>query len=221
MPFDTGLREIFDLILGGVHTAFPAIVQSFDPTTLRCEIQPCLQRRYFNAPTPSNLPVVSDVPVLFPSSGEFTIVFPLEIGSYVLAVCSERALENWIVQGGVVDPGDPRRFDLSDAIAIPGLFPMPNILTPPPIPATMEIRNSTGTVILALTATELQLMCGNSIPPVDYAVKFDQLKIAFDSLKQSLNTHTHTDSMSGTTSVPLVPATADITPAKVATVRLP
>lgn len=221
VSLDTGLRLVFEAMISGLHTAFPALVESFDPVTLRCDVQPCITRKYPNNPAPAMLPKITDVPVVFPSSGNLSIVFPLDPGSYVLCMCSERSLEQWLTTGGIVDPTDTRVCDLSDAVAIPGLFPLPSALVPPPVAGTMEIRNRAGTSLICVTDTEVQIQCGNVIPPVDYAVKYDQLKIAFDSLKQSLNTHTHTDSMSGATSVPLVPATADMSLAKVANVRLP
>lgn len=222
--FDTGLRMIIEAAFSGIHTAFPAKVESFDPVLLRCELQPCLQRRYPNA-EPSNLPKITDVPVLYPSSGNLTIVFPLDVGSYVLCICSERSLEQWLTAGDVVDPADSRMHDLSDAIAVPGLFPLPNVLVPPPVAGTLEIRNAAGTSILCVTDTEIQLQCGNVIPPVDYAVKYDQLKIAFDQLKSDFNTHTHSynpgPSPAAQTVTPTVPSAADMSLAKVANVRLP
>jgi hypothetical protein len=70
----------------------------------------------------------------------------------------------------------------------------------------------------------------------DFAVAFTDLKTAFDQLKTDLNNfitvfngvnpvgHTHTDSVGGTTTAMgafATPSTADMTPAKVATVKLP
>lgn len=153
MSFETGLRELFALMLNGVHTAFPAIVQAFDVATLRAEIQPCLSRKYFDQAAATPLPAITDVPVLFPSSGNMSIVYPLDVGSYVLAVCSERALDMWLTSGGIVDPADSRKFEITDAIAIPGLFPLPSILVPPPVAGAIEIRNRAGTTMISISDT--------------------------------------------------------------------
>lgn len=57
---------------------------------------------------------------------------------------------------------------------------------------------------------------------VDFAVGFNDLKTAFDQLKSDHDTHQHTEfDVGGLTSVPVSPSTADIDPAKVATVKLP
>jgi hypothetical protein len=129
----------------------------------------------------------------------------------------------WLTSGGVVDPGVPRKFDISDAFAIPGLFPLPNVLAPPTAAGVIEIRNSAGTSIFSISQTEIGLQCGGVVPPVDYAVKFDALKIAFDSLKATVNAHVHSGVTTGpgSTSAIVAPATADMSLAKVANVRLP
>lgn len=232
IEFDTGLRLLFEALIGGVHTAFPGIVQAYNSATMRATVQPCLMKKYYQDPAPIPLPLLQDVPVLFASTGSLHIIAPPDTGSYVLVICSERSLDMWLTSGGIVDPENPRKFDISDAIAIPGLFPLPNVLAPPAVPGTIEIRNSVGTCILCITPTEIQLQCGNAIPPVDYAVKFDQLKIAFDKLKADTKTfietiynlHNHPTAPTGPVSTPSVVgigSTADMSLAKVVNVRLP
>jgi hypothetical protein len=237
-PFETGMRLFFQAMIGGVHTAFPGMVQSYDPATMRAEIQPCLMRKYYNLPDATPLPTLLEVPVLFMSTGSIHIIAPPDVGSYVLIVCSERSLDSWLTSGGVVDPVNPRKFDLSDAVAIPGLFPLSNAAAVAPSVAAgvLEIRNSAGTCIFSMSQTEIGLQCGAAIPAVDYAVKYDQLKIAFDSLKGTVNSltsalggllgHVHPGVTvgSGSTgaSLTVVPAsTADMSLAKVENVRLP
>lgn len=154
-PFDTGLRLIFEALLGGVHTAFPARVESYDAATMRAEVQPCLMRKYYDS-DPSNLPKITDVPIHFFSGGGFTITVPIAAGDYVLCICSERSLEQWLTKGGIVDPLDPRKFDLTDAVAIPGLFPLPGILAPPHSTDGIEIRNATGLTMMKVLDTGIE-----------------------------------------------------------------
>ena len=67
--------------------------------------------------------MIYNVPVLFPRSRKAAVTFPLEKGDTVLLVFAERSLDEWIEKGGnKVSPEDPRRHDMSDAIAIPGCF---------------------------------------------------------------------------------------------------
>lgn len=235
--FSTGMRLLFQAMIGDIHSAFPGIVQAYDPLTMRAEVQPCLMKFYHNDPAPVALPKLLDVPVLFTSTGSLHIIAPPDVGSYVLVVCCERSLDMWLTSGGVVDPGVPRKFDISDAFAIPGLFPLPDVLAPPTAAGVIEIRNSAGTSIFSISQTEIGLQCGGVVPPVDYAVKFDALKIAFDSLKGTVNSlaaafagsmggHVHPGVTAGAAStgpsITFVAApTADMALAKVANVRLP
>lgn len=58
----------------------------------------------------------------------------------------------------------------------------------------------------------------------DYAVRFNALKLVVDNLVMALNLHTHT-SVAGVSSpltgVPVAPLAADITPARIADMRVP
>lgn len=102
-------------ILSTVHTCLPAVVIDFNPSTNKATIQPALNKAYFSGEMP--MPVLTDVPMMFPKN----IVFPVNEGDYVLLLFAERSIDLWLNEGGVVTPNDRRKFNLSDAIAIPGL----------------------------------------------------------------------------------------------------
>ena len=157
--FSAGMRLLFDAMLGGVHTATVGMVQSYDPATMRAVIQPCLMKAYYDLPTPVLLPLLMDVPILFFSTGSLHIIAPPDPGSYVLLVICERSLDTWLTSGGIMDPLIPRKFDLSDAVAIPGLFPLPSVAgvsTPPTAPGTLEIRTSTGLSMMKVSQTGIE-----------------------------------------------------------------
>lgn len=74
-----------------------------------------------------------DVPVFLPGSGASGVTFTINPGDFVLLLFLDQAADTWFRTGGNdADPGDPRRHSLSDAIAIPGMRPRPNRLSPPP-----------------------------------------------------------------------------------------
>lgn len=104
-----------------VHTALPGIIKAYDPTTNKATVQPALNKNYLSGEMP--MPVLQNVPVMFPGGSNFNITFPLNEGDYVLLLFAERSIDLWKSNGGQVTPADPRKFDLSDAIAIPGLQP--------------------------------------------------------------------------------------------------
>jgi hypothetical protein len=111
--------------LGGVHTAMPGRVESFNKTTQRASVQPMGQQVYydeFEARQTERYPVVLDVPVMFNGSGGNRSTFPVRAGDLVLLVFTSCSLDRVLSQGAEVDPQDDRRHCLSDAVAIPGFY---------------------------------------------------------------------------------------------------
>lgn len=107
-----------------MHTALPGVVVSYDATKQTISAQVVIQSRYKQADgtlvayTP---PVISNIPVAFPSGGSWSITWPLAAGDPVVLVFAERSLDEWKATGNSEStPAHLRRFDLSDAIAIPG-----------------------------------------------------------------------------------------------------
>ena len=56
----------------------------------------------------------------WPGGGGMLTTWPLRPGDGVLLVFAQRSLEGWL-SGNDAAPDDPRRFDLSDCVAVPGL----------------------------------------------------------------------------------------------------
>ena len=106
--------------LKDVHTMLPGQIINFDPVEQLADIQPQLKRNVDGELI--NLPVLSKVPIRFLKSGDFTITFPLKEGDEVALYFIERSIDNWLEDGGIQSPNDIRKFDLSDAYAVPVLY---------------------------------------------------------------------------------------------------
>jgi hypothetical protein len=156
-PLDVAFSNIFNSLLFNVHTALPAEVTAFDAVTQTCSVQPVIKRLTTVSDSPELLPIIEDVPVVYPGGGDFFITFELAKGSYVLLICAERSIANWMTQGGQVDPESTRKFTLSDAIAIPGLLPLPKVLLPPVHSGGLVLRNKLGTTKITVSDTEIIL----------------------------------------------------------------
>jgi hypothetical protein len=117
------IRESLDYYFTMVHTSLPGVVSEYNASTRRAIVQPSLKRRAGNKEYVP-LPLLVDVPVIFPGTKKWTIHFPLEKGDGVAVYFSERSLDVWkdMGQDDIEDP-DPRRFDLCDAYCVPGLQP--------------------------------------------------------------------------------------------------
>jgi hypothetical protein len=154
--FHETVLALVDESLGQVCTGMPARVESYDPTTQRCSVQPLVQRVYDDASgnrVAERHPVVSDVPVCFPGAGSWRLTFPIASGDTVWLMFSQASLDLWLQRGGEVDPEDPRRHHLSDAVAYPGLRPFSHALGDAS-PSSMVLGN--GTVQVEITDTEVQ-----------------------------------------------------------------
>lgn len=142
--------DLADLIYLGIdsrlvdtHTALPGKIVSYDRATQLAKVRPALKRKYKDGEV-VELPVINGVPVAFPSGGDAFIHFDLVEGDDVLLVICERSIDIWKQKGEVVSPNDPRRFNLSDAFAIPGGKPKPAQFTPKGASGSIEVVNSSG-----------------------------------------------------------------------------
>jgi len=120
------LQNAVDAMTSALHTSIPAIIEAYDKTSQKASVQPAIQKKFkFPDGIEQNLqpPVITDVPVIFPSGRYSSLTFPLEKGDGVQLLFCERAIERWLASGGVTENGVPRRYDLKDAVAIPGIRP--------------------------------------------------------------------------------------------------
>lgn len=113
--------------LCNARTALPGRVERYDAAAGVVDVKPLLFDTIEaddGTETPTPLQVIANVPIVFPGAGSFVLTFPVQRGDFVLLVFADRSLDRWTgTSGADVDPVDPRRHNLSDAIAIPGLRP--------------------------------------------------------------------------------------------------
>ncbi len=120
MSLVDGIQMVVDATLEGIRICMPGKIESYDPTTRKADIKPMLKRVYADGDVES-LPVITAVPVVWPGGGGGALGFPLSPGDGVLILFGERNMENYLETGKDSLPADARKFDMSDAIAIPGL----------------------------------------------------------------------------------------------------
>lgn len=145
-------KALSDSIFSMLRVSLPGIIQSFDPIACTCTVQPAISGQaadelgnFKSAP----LPLLLDVPVVFPRGGGCTITFPIKEGDECLVIFSDRCIDFWWQNGGVQEPVDPRQHDLSDAFAFVGpqsqAEKINNIST-----TTLQMRTDDGTAYIEL-----------------------------------------------------------------------
>lgn len=126
--FYQAMRQIIEQEFLDVFTAMPGQVSSYDDATKLAVVQPTLQVKYRDEAAAKNRPLISNVPVIFPKMGKAHVRFPVNPGDEGLVIWSQRSIDTWLANGGVVDPGDNRKFDYSDAFFLIGATSQTNIL---------------------------------------------------------------------------------------------
>lgn len=116
-----GLQSVFDALISSLFTCLPGRIESYDYSTRKATVKPLIKKTLLDE-TVEELPVITEVPVVFPMSKLSGMSFPLNRGDGVLLVFSQRSLERWANTGEDSEPGDPRKYDMTDAIAVVGLF---------------------------------------------------------------------------------------------------
>jgi hypothetical protein len=138
------VRHIISYLDNHVYTATPAKVSKvseFKGQQL-VDVEPLITKRYednFVLPPPS----LPNVPVIFPSAGGGLLSFPIAIGDTVLVIFNKYSIENWLEGTGELNTPDiSRSFNISDGVAIPGLYTTQTHLTPDPDDVELKFNNS-------------------------------------------------------------------------------
>ncbi|HFD7736322.1 TPA: Gp138 family membrane-puncturing spike protein [Serratia marcescens] len=117
------LKAVADSLSTSLRVAMPGIIQSFDAGAVTATIQPAVKasvRQSDGSLSSVALPLLVDVPVVFPRGGGVTLTFPVAAGDECLVVFADRCIDYWWQNGGVQEPVDQRQHHLADAFAMVG-----------------------------------------------------------------------------------------------------
>jgi hypothetical protein len=229
------VKRILNVETAKMRTNTVCQVVSYDGNTNLASLQPCIMAiRTDDTESPTKqLPPVNDIPVFQFGSGKLLCTVAPAAGTYGLYVVSDRKVENWITQGGVVPPGSKMRFDISNGFFLPGLFPTVTdgdngVISPAVNTDRIELRTRDGAGFVSMVDDGTVEINGNA----DFAVAYTDLKSAFDQLKSDFDTfvttkynlHNHPTAPAGPVSIPSVvgaASTADMSGAKLSTIKVP
>lgn len=118
------IKETAQKAAEGIHTAVPGTIVSYDPAKGQATVKPSMK---FTTKGGNiiDYPQISGVPVLFQQhmGQQATVAFPVKPGDGCYLVISEQSLDYWMYGQ---DTGTNLKFDLTNAVAIPGLFAQSN-----------------------------------------------------------------------------------------------
>lgn len=113
------IQGSIETALSEVNTVAPGVIVSFNAATNRAVVKPSLPKALADGrdlPPPN----IFEAAVAWPAGGGMLATWPLRPGDGVLLLFAQRSLEGWL-SGNDAAPDDPRRFDLTDCVVVPGL----------------------------------------------------------------------------------------------------
>lgn len=207
--FADSVSRMIDEKLNSMHTAVPGKITSFDPSTGLATVKPIMQIEKPNGER-MDYPEISGVPVCIPqgSSQGAVISYPVKEGDGVVLLAGEQSLDQWLY-GRETDTD--LRFDLSNSMAIPGLFQTgSDALQKACSEDAVVIQN--GDTVVSFSSNKIEMESGG----VKFAISGGKLTIEGDvevtgkvtttgeveARGKKVSTHTHTDSSGGRTTSP-------------------
>jgi hypothetical protein len=114
----------------GIWTALPGIITAFNESDNTVDVQPAIKATVVHLdrstgaqkPVETNLPLLIKVPLHQIGGGGFVVDIKPAAGDEVTVLFASRCIDGWWQSGGVQSQMEKRTHDLSDGIAIPGLF---------------------------------------------------------------------------------------------------
>ena len=128
----TRARLLQDKVNKEIRCAIPAKIISIDYNEVTCSCQPLIMEKVKDESgniVSVELPVLLDVPIVFPGSSKFCITFPLSPGDEGLVIFADMCIDSWWQSGDVQEQFEIRRHDLSDGFFIPSQMSQPNKYT--------------------------------------------------------------------------------------------
>ena len=203
------MRLAMDSRLLDLHVALPCRVEKYDAATQTVEVFPMVRRALTDTDGGTqneDLPILPNVPVLFPRSANFSATWPISPGDFVLVIFCSSAIGTWRATGQLSDPIDLRRHDLSHAVAIPGVAPDSATIPTAADAALFEVGGSATHVQVGAAAT-------------DFVAMNQKVLAELNSIATALSAHVHAGvtpgpGSTGTTAAPPYTPPADVAATK-------
>lgn len=150
---EESLRLVLESQQSAMWTATPGFVVAVDLAAQTVSIQPAIQgKQSFADGTVKDvdLPLLVDVPIVWPRAGGFALTLPVAVGDEVLVVFGSRCIDSWWQSGQVGVQAEARMHDLSDGFAIFGPTSQTKKLANVSLD-NVQLRDGAGTTFLEIT----------------------------------------------------------------------
>lgn len=185
------LRAMLDGLKASIWTSLPCTVTKVSGRY--ADLQPAVkaqQRMPDGTVKAIDLPLLSNVPLHFPSGGGVSMTFPVKAGDEALVVFSARPVDAWEQSGGTQSQIDARTHDLSDGFAFVGFRSQPTGLNDISSSST-QIRSDDGSMVIDFNPGGSISMKngGSNLTMTDGLVNIDGADLVVNGI--SFLTHVH------------------------------
>lgn len=206
---EESLRLAIEGAQSQVWTAIPGLVTSADLAAQTVSVQPSIMGSVtdrvgnkVNQP----LPLLINVPIVWPRGGGFALTFPVKAGDEVLVVFASRCIDSWWQSGGIGVPIESRMHDLSDGFAILAPTSQPKKL-PFVSSSNAQLRTESGSTYVEVTPDgKVQIVAASEIALTAPAIKLNGAVTQVGGVSidgKPFGTHQHLDPQGGTTGPPI------------------
>jgi hypothetical protein len=185
------LQAFVDAGTGKMHTSIPGEVLSYDDSNQTATVQPVIRSRFEDPDTGENEyvlpPPISNVPVEFPGGGGVSFTWPLSKGDTVRLVFAERSIDEWKATGNNDNTAqDARRFDITDAVAVPGLRSPADPLESTAVDSDDVVVTLPNEIVFGDATVTTYLARADRVED-----EINDLRTAFEDLRSKYNAHKH------------------------------
>ncbi|MCK4883522.1 MAG: translation initiation factor IF-2 [Candidatus Diapherotrites archaeon] len=149
---EDALRNMMESHQAGLWTALPCLIDSVDLVKQTVSAQPTIKgtvSKQDGTTEEVDLPLLVDVPIMFPRAGGFALTFPIAEGDECLVVFASRCIDSWWQSGGIQSQAEKRMHDLSDGFCMLAPTSQPNVLEN--VSATsVQLRSEDGADIIEI-----------------------------------------------------------------------
>lgn len=144
MSLKAFIRSHLDNLQTQLFTQLPAVVTDVSQYQSQniISVKPVIDFMFSDGQV-SECPEIFNVPVINPSAGGGLLSFPIQVGDTVLVEFSMRSIETWLESSGesVTEP-TMRTHDMSDGMAIIGLYTKSSHLSPDPKDVVLKFKDN-------------------------------------------------------------------------------
>lgn len=157
---DEFYRRLADSIKNDIRVGTPGIIQSFNAVEQVVTVQPVIRERVRGqdgAMTFIPLPILLDVPIMIPRAGGYVLTLPIQQGDECFIIFADSCIDAWWSSGGIQNPIEKRRHDLSDGFAILGTWSQPRVISNYST-TSAQLRTEDGSTHIDLKPGEIDLV---------------------------------------------------------------